>query len=95
MPEHYLRCPLCGSTFSTVTITDSAVACPECGATMFAFRRADDSLVMTRGRLFALVDGNRRTFVEAVGGWLAPERKTAAPVLLGYLISHIADTLPE
>jgi hypothetical protein len=34
-------------------------------------------------------------YVKAVQPWLHPDRFASAPMLLGYLSSVIADTLPE
>ena len=91
--QNQLQCPACKAEFAKLTITEFAVVCPECGEVMFSYRTPGQP--MSRGMLYAHLDGSRMAYIGKVRPWLHPSRYSSAPVLLGYLSSVIADTLEE
>lgn len=93
MSKALMTCPHCGGRFEGVTITDRAIVCQGCQGEMLTFRREGQTL--TRCQLWATLDSERVLLIKRIKPWMPPEHRDAAPVLLGYLFSQIADTLPE
>lgn len=92
--QQVLVCPYCSAKDAKLLdITGTALVCRECGEEMFSYRHDDQRL--TKTQLYQRLERDQRNLNTIVRAWLPPKYKPASGILLGYLFTEIAKTLPE
>lgn len=90
-----LTCPTCKANFKNIKIEEGEVRCPECRATIFAYRYPwDDDL--TPAQFTALLDQRGPGAVQSARRWFRGKLALAAAgAFVAYVWPHLAKTFEK